>query len=388
MNKKNNPTPRCRVCNSTRLSVFVNYLHAPCGIERLLELDELTQDQPINLKIYKCNSCSFIQQLSSPLPTDYYSNYDKSSTCSPTMKKYQNSLAVNLSTWFPKYGNKVLEAGSGDGFFASCLKKNGGEVTAVEPGAPAAQATRDLGITTIESIMSQDLPLIKGSFDFFICRQVISHIENMDMFFKAVSTFLKPGGLGLIEAPNINLALEEKRYFDFFADYMNFFTPHTLWKILDNHKFEVLETNPFEKGHSISEYFHILFQNPSDKKLSVDHTDSILQLKQIVTSEINCGHRLACWGAGGRGITILSLADFTPKVIKYVVDSSPEKQGSYLPGTHIPVLPPETLSVDPVDTIIITAVMYENEILQYLRNQLGYSGRIITMLPHPKIMEE
>ena len=70
------------------------------------------------------------------------------------------------------------------------------------------------------------------------------------------------------------------------------------------------------------------------------------------------------------------------------MDSSPEKQGSYLPGTHIPVLPPETLSVDPVDTIIITAVMYENEILQYLRNQLGYSGRIITMLPHPKIMEE
>lgn len=381
-------TLRCRACQSTKLHVLINYSHAPRGIERLLQQDELSKDQPINLKIFRCDTCNFIQQISSPLPADYYLTYDKSATCSPTMKNYQIELATIISSWFPKYGKKVLEAGSGDGFFAACLKNNGAEITAVEPGGPAAQATRDRGVKTIESIMSQDIPLKKGGFDIFVCRQVVSHIENMDIFFDAVSTFLKPGGLGIIEAPNVNFALEEKRYFDFFADYVNFFTPHTLWKILDSYKFEVLETTVFNQVDTISDYFHILFRNPPDKNLSIDHNNSILQLKKIVTSELQLGHRIACWGAGGRGVTILSLASFSPKEIEYIVDSSSEKQGSYLPGTHIAVVSPETLSIDPVETIIITAVMYENEILQYLREKLDYSGRIITMLPHPKIMEE
>ena len=145
-------TFRCRACRSTKLHLLVNYSNAPRGIEKLLKHDDLSKDQPIDLKIFRCDTCNFIQQLFSPLPEDYYLTYDKSATCSPSMKEYQIELAKIISSWFPKYGKKVLEAGSGDGFFAACLKNNGAEITAVEPGGPAAQATRNRGVKTIESI--------------------------------------------------------------------------------------------------------------------------------------------------------------------------------------------------------------------------------------------
>lgn len=373
----------CRLCESPRAMPFLRFARAPATVERLLRAEQRDSDESIDLRIWRCPDCGFIQQEHSPLPPDYYRSYDKSAVHSPKMQAYQEGLAEELVRRFDLVGQRVLEAGCGDGYFASRLIRNGVAVTGVDPARPASAAARKRGVEVVEDYFNRTLPLPPEGFDAFVARQVVSHVENLNAFFEAVWTFLRPGGLGFLEAPDAAFALRGHRYYDFFADYVNYFTPHTLSQLLGRHGFEVMEATPRAGG----EYTLLVFERPSTLP-TVDEVENLATaLRRIVEQELAAGRRLGCWGAGGRGISLLSLAELDSKSIDYVIDTAPEKQGLYLPGTRLPVVPPERLQEKPVDTIIITALMYEDEILDDLRYARDFGGRVVLLLPEPHVQE-
>jgi hypothetical protein len=76
--------------------------------------------------------------------------------------------------------------------------------------------------------------------------------------------------------------------------------------------------------------------------------------------------RVAIWGAGHQALAIMSLAELKDN-IKYVVDSAPFKQDRYTPATHIPIVSPNALSIDPVDGIIVMAASYSDEIVNIIK---------------------
>ena len=53
--------------------------------------------------------------------------------------------------------------------------------------------------------------------------------------------------------------------------------------------------------------------------------------------------------------------------IEYCVDSTPQKQGRYIPGTNIRILPVSELKNQ---TVLLTAWNYEREIRQMITNKL------------------
>ena len=68
--------------------------------------------------------------------------------------------------------------------------------------------------------------------------------------------------------------------------------------------------------------------------------------------------------------------------IKYVVDSAPFKQGKYTPATHIPIVSPEMLNVDPVDAVIVMAASYSNEVVQTLRKNFNKNLNVVVLKEH------
>ena len=374
---------QCRVCKSERLALYIHYPNAPASIERLLPADALDSDVSIDLYILRCKSCGFVQQEHSPLPPDYYLNYDKSAVHSPKMLGYQVALAGELVDRYDLVGKTILEGGCGDGHFAGALESLGAKVVGVDPGGPAVQTARKRGIQVIEDFLNPDLPLEPHSFDAFISRQVISHVEDLSIFFAGVRAMLKPGGLGFIEVPDVTLAIRESRYFDFFSDYTNYFTPDTAWRLLRENGFTPIEVTPRMGG----EYLLAVFSPTEQNSGELDFNEPVHQLRTIIQAEHKSGRKVACWGAGGRGVSMLALAQLSPKDIDYVVDVSPDKQGEYLPGSHLLVVGPDYLDENPVDTIVITALMFEEEILKDLRDQRNFEGRIVLLLPEPHIMK-
>jgi hypothetical protein len=60
------------------------------------------------------------------------------------------------------------------------------------------------------------------------------------------------------------------------------------------------------------------------------------------------------YGAAHKGNTFLNAVGEASKTLVYVVDASSEKQGKFLPGSQVPVLPPEKLaSANPTDVLIL-----------------------------------
>ena len=56
----------------------------------------------------------------------------------------------------------------------------------------------------------------------------------------------------------------------------------------------------------------------------------------------------------GIGNTFLNAVGEASKTLAYVVDASHEKQGKFLPGSQVPVLPPDQLSIKhPTDVLIL-----------------------------------
>ena len=68
------------------------------------------------------------------------------------------------------------------------------------------------------------------------------------------------------------------------------------------------------------------------------------------------------------------------KIIDYVVDGTPYKQGKYMPATYIPIFPEEHLLENPPDIVLILAWNFKDEIISKLKGR-GYEF----VIPVPKI---
>jgi hypothetical protein len=65
------------------------------------------------------------------------------------------------------------------------------------------------------------------------------------------------------------------------------------------------------------------------------------------------GRRIAAYGAAAKGNTFLNSCGITSADIVWVADRNPVKQGKLLPGSHIPIVPPEALQRAPPDDLVI-----------------------------------
>lgn len=71
-------------------------------------------------------------------------------------------------------------------------------------------------------------------------------------------------------------------------------------------------------------------------------------------------------------------ADLGDKVT-YIIDSAPFKQGRYAPTSHIPIISPDKAVENPVDTVIIVAPGYTDEIADIIRNRFPQKTTIMVL---------
>ena len=70
------------------------------------------------------------------------------------------------------------------------------------------------------------------------------------------------------------------------------------------------------------------------------------------------------------------LRDLSSNLVFNVVDSAAFKQGKYTPVTHIPIVSPSALVLDPVDAIIVMAASYSDEIARNIRQKFDANIKV------------
>jgi C-methyltransferase C-terminal domain len=71
--------------------------------------------------------------------------------------------------------------------------------------------------------------------------------------------------------------------------------------------------------------------------------------------------KIVVWGAGSKGVTFINMVPGADR-ISALVDVNPHKHGRFAPQTGTPVLSPEALRGQPVESVIIMNPLYQDEI--------------------------
>ncbi len=99
------------------------------------------------------------------------------------------------------------------------------------------------------------------------------------------------------------------------------------------------------------------------------------------------GKRIAAYGAPAKGNTLLSFCGIDRGSIDFTVDRSPHKQGLLLPGSRIPILPPDALLERMPDATLVLPWNLEREIVGQQAAYLARGGRMIVPIPRPRFIE-
>jgi hypothetical protein len=99
------------------------------------------------------------------------------------------------------------------------------------------------------------------------------------------------------------------------------------------------------------------------------------------------GKKLAGYGAPGKGNTLLNYCGIRTDFIDYTVDRSPHKQGNLLPGTRIPIYPPEKINETKPDYVLILPWNLREEIMEQMAHIRDWGGRFVVPIPEVNIYQ-
>jgi hypothetical protein len=98
------------------------------------------------------------------------------------------------------------------------------------------------------------------------------------------------------------------------------------------------------------------------------------------------GKRIAAYGAAAKGCTLLTYLGIGQETIDFVVDRSIYKQGRYMPGTHLPILPPSKLLEVQPDYVLMLSWNFAEEIVRQQAEYRLRGGQFVIPVPSLKIV--
>jgi SAM-dependent methyltransferase len=365
-------TKKCRLCNSS-LSTQPNLKleNVPRGVHDLLTFERLGYDVGVDIEVYQCNGCGLVQLAGEAIIYD--DQLGTAHAFSPGMVSHRKQQAHNFVGRFNLTDKKVVEIGCGDGHFLALLSEAGAKPFGIEPSKKSTQIGREKGLPIQEGYLNKTSEIEGTPFDAFVILHVLEHLLDPNEFLQTIYQNLTTNAVGFVEVPSLEKILENQRVYDFITEHLSYFSIKTLRFALEKNGFEVLDIQRDWGG----EHLVAMVQKQPLERFDpvIDCINSLTkELVELVDTNSSAGKRVAIWGASTHGITLLSLTKL--KGLAYVVDSSPYKQGFFTPISHLAIVAPDRLKTDPVDTVIVMAPRFSDEIVGQLRTELQFTGTI------------
>ena len=110
-------------------------------------------------------------------------------------------------------------------------------------------------------------------------------------------------------------------------------------------------------------------------------------MRKLVNSLKEDNKVIAGFGAPTKATTLMAHFGLNEKVLDFIVDDNPLKQGLFTPITHIPVLSTEALYERKPDYVLILAWNFAEPIMKMQERYGKQIGKFIVPMPIPKIIE-
>ena len=404
------------MCDGLNLSKAMSLTPTPPGND-FLSKGELSREESIYpLDLYFCEDCFHIQLGHVVNPKILYQkNYTYVSSTSSNFVKHLKDYAEDMVMRFKlKDESLVVDIGSNDGTCLSFFKAKGMKVLGIDPAMEVVKIANENQIETINDFFNYEVAvLIKkeyGNADFITSHNACAHIDNLIDIVSGVEYLLKNNGIFVIEVGYFVDVYSNTWLDTIYHEHLDFHTVAPFEKLFSRAGMELIRVERISpQGGSI----RVIAQKKGGK-FKKDKTvntlikiESKLELNKLQTfqkfdekinivkkSLLNLLHKLkedgktiAGFGAPTKATTLMNHFGVDEKILDFIVDDNPLKQGLFTPISHIPVVPTSLMYQRKPDYVLILAWNFADAIM---KNHVRYAqeiGDFILPMPEPQIVK-
>jgi C-methyltransferase C-terminal domain/Putative zinc binding domain/Methyltransferase domain len=401
---------KCRHCASQVDQSFVDLGFAPPS-NAYLTAEQLNQPETYYpLRVLVCEQCWLVQTEDFASADELFSRdyaYFSSTSASwlAHAKAYCSEITKRLGL---TKESLVIELASNDGYLLKNFVAAEIPCLGIEPTDSTAAAAEALGIPVrrefFGSKLANELASQGQKADLIIGNNVYAHVPNINDFTLGLAAALKPTGTITLEFPHLLQLIANAQFDTIYHEHFSYFSLYTVVKIFAASGLRIYDIDELPThGGSLRVYGC----HDEDNKPNIERVTSMLErerkaglktldvyenfqavadrvkndLLDFLIKEKRKGSTVVGYGAAAKGNTLLNYAGVKPDLLPFIFDAAPSKQGKFMPGSHIPILPPDQMTKTGAETVLILPWNIAEEVIQQTSTTSADKVQYVTAVP-------
>lgn len=416
------PERGCRSCHSLLDDPVLDLGPQPLVDEPLSAgLARTIPQAPVVVRI--CTSCSLVQ-LDPPDLRDWLATGGDISAMAHALantghghaRRRPGGMADHLAEWAKRVlvqtslgrGSLVVDVASGDGGLLEHFRTAGLTVLGHESTQALADAANAAGIRTTPAVFGgpESVALMDelGGADLILANHALAHVDDLDAMVAALERCLAPAGSLAIEFLDLT-AMVARAQFDVIGHaHRSYLSLTALERLLARHGLRVADARRStvhggaiqaiaQRRDSVGAPHAAvarLLARDASAGLEEPATFSRLgeharlagsRLRRHLEAATRAGRLVVGYGAPGRAVALLAIADVGPELLPFTVDRDAEKHGLFLPGAAVEIRGVEAIDEHRPAEVLILAWTWAGEIASQLARVETWGGRLVVPLP-------
>lgn len=401
------PTKTCRICGGS-VHLCLDFGRQPISNAYPLP-EDIGTEKTFHLAVGVCDTCTMVQQMEE-VPREYMfrEDYPYRSSESAFMRRHFEAVADQFLVLRPDGKPPfVVEIGSNDGIMLQRIAEAGARHLGVDPSEEASAVARGKGVDVLvdffEESSARRVRSERGPADVVYSANAFSHISYIDSVLRGVETLLAEDGIFVFEERYVGDILSTNAFDQIYDEHVHLFAARSVGEMVRRFGLELVDVErlPVHGGSVRYTAARPGRRTPSDrlglmleeeKDLGLDQPATFLRLGERITrigedlvallrSLREEGRTVAGYGATAKSTTVTNSFGVGSDLVPYVCDSTKEKQGRVMPGSHLPIVPAESFREPYPDYALLFAWNHAEEIIAKEREFLESGGRWILYVP-------
>jgi SAM-dependent methyltransferase len=401
---------KCRHCAAPLSHPFLDLGFAPPSNAYLTAADLTRPEKYYPLVARVCSQCWLVQTEDYTQAGELFNHdYAYFSSTSAAWLAHAARYAEGVIRQFHLTEDSlVVEVASNDGYLLKNFVAAGIPCLGIEPTASTAAAADRLGIPVLREFFGERLGrrlATEGKqADLIVGNNVYAHVPDINDFTRGLKAALKPGGIITLEFPHVMRLIEHTQFDTVYHEHFSYLSLYTVQRIfaavgLSIWNVEELPTHGgslriygchAERARRASPAVKALLAEEGRRGLQTLGTYRGFQaranrvkddLLAFLIEQKRLGKEVAAYGAAAKGNTLLNYAGVKPDLLPFVCDAAAAKQGKFMPGSHIPIMPPTELAERRPDYLVILPWNIAAEVKEQNAWLAELGTRFITAVP-------